>query len=225
MNQFILWVDHFTFSVVDGINHHPLQTILLYSFIAATGIWLIQKRPAALKWSLGILCLFFSMQVYIQFKTNRQQKLIVYNLSQHTAIDFMLGNQYQFIGDSVLLQDGFLRNFHLKPSRIAHRTYHSPMMQTSSGRFGYHINNKRIIHINQSYRYDSLASPLQADVVIVSGNPRLFINDLLKTIDCKLLVFDSSNPQWKVNLWKKDCERLQLNYFCTSEQGAFVMNL
>lgn len=225
MNQFILWIDHFTFSVVDGINLHPIQTILLYSFIAATGIWLIQKRPTALKWSLGILCLFFSFQVYVHFKTTRQQKLIVYNLSQHTAIDFMLGNQYQFIGDSVLLQDGFLRNFHLKPSRIAHRTYHSPLMQNSSGWFGYKINNKRIIHINQSYRYDSLAKPLQADVVIVSGNPRLFINDLLKTIDCKLLVFDSSNPQWKVNLWKKDCESLQRNYFCTSEQGAFVMNL
>lgn len=225
MNQFILWVDHFTFSVVDGINHHPAQTILLYLFIAATGIWLIQKRPTALKWSVSFLCLFFGIQVYLQYKTIRQQKLIVYNLSQHTAIDFMLGNQYQFIGDSVLLQDGFLRNFHLKPSRIAHRTYHSAIPNSSVAQHAYQINQKKIIHINQSYRYDSLAAPLFADVVIISGNPRLFINDLLKTIDCKLLVFDSSNPQWKVALWKKDCERLQLNYFCTSEQGAFVMNL
>ncbi len=225
MNQFILWVDHFTFAVVDGINHHPLQTILLYLFIAATAVWLIQKRPAALKWSAGFLCVFFGLQVYLQYKTMRQQKLIVYNLSQHTAIDFMLGNRYQFIGDSVLLQDGFLRNFHLKPSRIAHRTYHTPIRHNSVQQQAFEINQKKIIHINQSYRYDSLVTPLLADIVIVSGNPRLFINDLIKTINSKLFIFDSSNPQWKVNLWKKDCERLQLNYFCTSDRGAFVMNL
>jgi competence protein ComEC len=48
---------------------------------------------------------------------------------------------------------------------------------------------------------------------------------LLKTITPGLIIFDSSNPQWKVNLWKKDCERLHINCFSTSEQGAFVMSL
>jgi competence protein ComEC len=62
-------------------------------------------------------------------------------------------------------------------------------------------------------------------VVIISQNPKLYLNQLQKTINCKLLVFDSSNPQWKLKYWKADCEKLGINYFCTSEQGAFVMNL
>lgn len=225
MNGFITWVDHFSFAVTDGIQHHPLQTILLYAFTAAMGIWLLQKKVKALKWSLGFLVLFFMLQSFSLYQTKRQQKLIVYNLSQHTAIDLMLGDHHFFAGDPELLQDGFLRNFHLKPSRILHRTYHSPVLFASTKNNFYVINGKKIIHINQSYFYDSLAVRVKADVVIVSKNPRLFINDLLKTVDCKLLIFDSSNPQWKINLWKKDCERLHLNYFCTSEQGAFVMNL
>ncbi len=225
MNEFIIWADHFTFAVTDGIQHHPLQTILLYAFIASTGIWLLQKNTKALKWSAGFLAAFFLLQSVFVYQTGKQKKLIVYNLSQHTAIDFMLGSQYLFKGDSVLLQDGFLRNFHLKPSRILFHSYHSPMIPASMQNNSYSINGKKIIHINQSYVYDSLQPRIKADVLIISKNPRLYITDLLKTVDCKLVVFDSSNPQWKINLWKKDCERLQLNYFCTSEQGAFVMNL
>lgn len=223
MNQFILWVDHFTFAVVDGIQHSPIQTILLYLIIAASGVWLIQKKKTALKFTLLFILAFFAVQFYYQYSTSKQQKLVVYNLSQHTAIDFMLGKRYFFIGDSVLLQDGFLRNFHLKPSRIAHRTYEQPNITPKENRV-WTINNKTILHINQSYRYDSTAR-ITADVVIISNNPKLYLNQLQKTINCKLLVFDSSNPEWKLNYWKTDCEKLGIHYFCTSEQGAFVMNL
>lgn len=223
MNKFILWVDHFTFAVVDGIQHSPIQTILLYLIIAASGVWLIQKKKAALKFTLLFIALFFAVQFYYQYSISKQQKLVVYNLSQHTAIDFMLGKKYYFVGDSVLLKDGFLRNFHLKPSRIAHRTYHQQNITPKENNV-WTINNKTIVHINQSYRYDSTVK-IAADVVIISNNPKLYLNQLRKTIGCKLLVFDSSNPQWKLNYWKTDCEKLNIHYFCTSEQGAFVMNL
>ncbi len=223
MNSFITWVDAFSFAVTDGIQHNPLQTVLLYAFITATGVWFVQKNRRALKWSIGFLVLFFSLQSFYLYKTKKQKKLVVYNLSQHTAIDFMLGNQYHFIGDADLLQDGFLRNFHLKPSRIFFRTYHHPLITNNKHTFS--INGKKIVIINQSYRFTSGESRVKADAVIISKNPKLYIENLLKTFDCKLIIFDSSNPQWKVNLWKKDCQRLQVNYFHTGEQGAFVMNL
>lgn len=223
MNQFILWVDHFRFAVVDGIQHAPIQTILLYAIIAAAGIWLIEKNKIAFRWLLGFIVCFFAVQTFYRYQTMKQQKLIVYNLSQHTAIDLMLGDQYYFAGDAVLLQDGFLRNFHLKPSRIAHRTYHQPNINPTTNKT-WTVNNKTILHINQSYRYDS-TTKINADVVIISQNPKLYLNQLQKTINCKLLVFDSSNPQWKLKYWKADCQKLGINYFCTSEQGAFVMNL
>ncbi len=40
-------------------------------------------------------------------------------MQQHQAIDCINGNNYQFIGDSILLVDGVLQNFNLKPSRVA----------------------------------------------------------------------------------------------------------
>ena len=40
-------------------------------------------------------------------------------MPQHQAIDFVNGNNYKFFGDSILLEDGMLQNFHIKPGRIA----------------------------------------------------------------------------------------------------------
>lgn len=223
MNSFITWVDAFSFAVTDGIQHSPLQTVLLYAFIGTTGVWIVLKKRKALKWSLGFLVLFFSLQSFYLYKTIKQKKMIVYNLPQHTAIDFMVGHQYHFMGDADLLQDGFLKNFHLKPSRIFFRTYHHPLIVNNENTIA--INGKKIVIINQSYRFTTGESKIKADAIIISKNPKLYIENLVKTFDCKLIVFDSSNPQWKVNLWKKDCQRLQVNYFYTGEQGAFVMNL
>jgi competence protein ComEC len=225
MNGFITWVDHFSFAVTDGIMHTPLQTLLLYLFITATGIWLLNKNTKALKWSLICLVLFLGLQSFYAYNTMRQQKLVVYNLSQQAATDLMLGNRYLFTGDTVLLKDGFLRNFHLKPSRIVHRTYEQGLRPNLFSQTVYRINHKTIFFLQENYRFQPMEQKLKVDVLIVSHNPRLYIEYLLKAVDPKLIVFDSSNPQWKVKKWKEDCQRYQIPFFTTGEQGAFVMNL
>jgi competence protein ComEC len=136
-----------------------------------------------------------------------------------------MGKQYSFAGDSVLLQDGFLRNFHLKPARILYRTYHNPLPAQNSDLNCFTISGKKITLVTKPIQFVSTAKKLSADVVIISKNPKIYLENLIKVIDCKLIVFDSSNPEWKVKYWKKDCERLQLTSFYTKQKGAFVLNL
>lgn len=225
MNDFITWVDHFSFAVTDGIMHTPLQTITLYFFITATAIWLLNKNTKALKWSLLCLVLFFGLQSFYFYNTRKQKKLVVYNLSQHAATDLMLGDSYLFTGDTILLKDGFLRNFHLKPSRISFRTYEQSLTPNLFSNAVYRINNKTILFLHDNFWFQELPQKIKADVVIVSHNPKLYIQYLLKSIEPKLIVFDSSNPTWKIKKWKEDCKRFQIPFYTTGEQGAFVMNL
>lgn len=225
MNGFITWVDDFSFAVTDGIMHTPLQTTMLYLFIAATAIWLLNKNTKAVKWGLICLILFFGLQSYYQYQTKKQQKLVVYNLSQHSAVDFMLGDSYLFTGDTVLLKDGFLRNFHLKPSRITNRVYGHALTPNLFSQSVYRINNKTILFLHENYWFQENTDKMKVDVLIVSHNPKLYMEYLLKAIEPKLIVFDSSNPQWKIKKWKEDCQRFQIPFFTTGEQGAFVMNL
>ena len=226
LNDYILWLNRFRFSVQDGIYHTPVQTMLLYLFIGCMGIWLLRRKPKAVPFALASLLAFFLLKNLNLAQTHRQQRLIVYNLSQHQAIDLYAGKQHFFRGDSVLLQDGFLRNFHLKPARIFYGTYHSPVQVLPAEPSIISWNSRTIAFLNgtQQLSKNPPVAPIKTNLVVVSKNPKTSIATLLQHFDTELIVFDSSNPKWKVERWKKDCDSLGVAHFSTVHQGAFVMN-
>jgi competence protein ComEC len=79
--------------------------------------------------------------------------------------------------------------------------------------------------INETKYFFPLENKVPVDLLLVSGNPKLYFTQLTKTFSVKQVVFDSSCPFWKTNLWKKDCDSLHIPYHDVSEKGAFVMSL
>lgn len=172
--------------------------------------------------TLTVLIILFSVDNY---KEDRQQKLIVYNIPQHTAIDFISGTGYSFIGDTSILSDNFLQNFHLKPARTLHQVEAaSPLYGMTPSYPFIQFFDKKILLIDQPLLFTSVTK-IPVDVIIISKNPRIYINDLVNAFDCKQFVFDASNPAWKINLWKKDCDNLHLRHHSTAENGAFELDL
>lgn len=118
MNKFILWVNELPFAVWDKIPANIFTTWLLYATVIFFAAWLMNKNTRVLQGALACLGGFLLAHAIINWQVKSQQKIIVYNVPQRQAIDFVQGNNYLFIGDSILLQDGLLQNFHLKPGRI-----------------------------------------------------------------------------------------------------------
>jgi len=85
--------------------------------------------------------------------------------------------------------------------------------------------SKRILAINKTKYFPFLENKIPVDLLLVSGNPKLYFNQLTKTFSLKQVVFDGSCPAWKINYWKKDCDSLHIPYHDVSEKGAFVMSL
>ena len=227
MNKIILWFNGLPFAVWDGIASSFASTIILYVLVLSIGYWLLYKNKPAFKLSIIILLSFIAITGYSSWQKGIQQKMVVYNVPQHQAIDIINGNDYKFIGDSVLLQDGMLQNFHLKPGRIAlqlHKRVEAFPALYSKNNF-YQFGNKKILLFDQSKVYEPGPEKINIDCIIISKNPRLYINQLAQVFNCKLIVFDGSNSLWKIGKWKKDCEQLLLPYYSIPEKGAFIMDL
>lgn len=225
MNGFIEKVNSFPYAVYDGIQNSLEQTILLYLAIVSISLWLLHKTKPALFAGLAAMFVFIVMDAFENFGLRRQEKVIVYNMPQHQAIDFISGKQYAFIGDSTLLQDGYLRNFHLKPSRTLHRI--SPANNLTGLYIGYpfvQFYEKRILLIDKPFKFES-DHKMYVDLIIISHNPRLYISQIAAVFKCSLYVFDGSNSTWKINQWKKDCDSLHLRNYSTADSGALVLNL
>jgi competence protein ComEC len=227
MNKIILWVDSLPFTLWDKIPATVLTTWLLYCTVIGASLWLLHANKNWLKFSMCSLLAFVSVHAYNNWQIQNQQKLIVYNVGQHKAIDFIKGNNYQFIGDSILLEDGLLQNFHLKPGRVAlqlnNRT-DSLQQFLGNGNFC-QFGNQKIVMIDTFLSWEATTKPIDVDLVIVSKNPKLYINQLVKFFNCKQVVFDASNSMWKIEKWKQECDKLHLQHYSIPEKGAFIVDL
>lgn len=225
MNSFIEYVNGFPYAVYEGIQNNLAETVLLYVFIAGTAYWLMYKTRQYLFIGLAAMFIFVLIDGDENYQLRQQEKVVVYNIPQHTAVDFIAGKEYAFTGDTAMLDDDYLRNFYLKPSRALYGT--NAVNNLPGLYLGYpfiQFKSKRILVVDKPFTFASPAK-IALDMIVVSRNPRIRIADLANAFNCRQYVFDGSNSTWKINQWKRDCDSLHLQYFITADNGAYEMNL
>ncbi|HEV7333430.1 MAG TPA: ComEC/Rec2 family competence protein [Flavisolibacter sp.] len=221
MNSYIEGLDRLPFATWNLLSISILQTVLLLIFALSFSYWLMEKQRLQARAAFASLALFMLLRGISFYEAYAQKKLVVYNVPKHPAIDIINGRNYAFLGDSLLLYDGFERNFHLQPSRILHRV--SPVATDVSSK-SFSIGGKQILLLDDALPFAQASPKQQIDVLILSKNPKLYISRLLHSFQLKQVVIDGSVPPWKAALWKKDCDSLQIPVYDVSEKGAFVTN-
>jgi competence protein ComEC len=226
MNSYIESVEALPYSLWDGLQITILQAVVLFFLIAGWSYWLLEKSRQGFYTGFVALLAFVMLRSSSFLQSTKQKKIIVYNVPQRQAIDFVDGRNYYFHGDADLLKDDFLRNFHLKPSRILHRITPKESIGNLYNRENYFLYyNKRILLLDETVSFQQPENKIPVDLLLISKNPRLYFNTLSRTFDIKQVVFDGSVPAWKMRYWKKDCDSLGIPYHDVNEKGAFVMNL
>ena len=227
MNSVILWVGSLSYAVWENIPSTSATTWLLYAVVIGLGMWLLTKSKIALSLAVYSFSGFVLLFLYGNWSAKNQHKIIVYNVPQHQAIDFITGKSYQFLGDSILLVDGALQNFHLKPARIAYQISKSfdTINVNSPQKIFYQFGNKKVLVIDKPVLYEPLQQKIDVDIIVISKNPKLYISQLANVFNCKLYIFDASNSVWKIDQWQKDCSELHLRTYSVPEKGAFVLDL
>jgi competence protein ComEC len=226
MNALIEFFNKLPLSLIDKIYATAFTTWALYGFVFLLAAALLRRHKTLLKISFAFLLLFAGVWAYGKIILAKQKKIIVYNVSRHTAIDFVSNNKYWFYGDNEFKVDGALQNFNLKPARVSMQVEQSKdtlNTLTNSGRL-WQFYNKKIIVIDSTVQFESIITKLKIDILLICNKPKINISEIVSAITPTIIVFDASNSLWKIAQWKKECEVLHLQYFITGEQGAFVMD-
>jgi competence protein ComEC len=226
MNLYISTVESLPGSLWDGLHMGLGQAIILIIFIAGMGCWLMEKSKYGFFISVVSVIAFLILGKWHGRQVAFQQKIIVYNIPGHRAIDFVSGSKYFFWGDTALEAKDFLRNFHLRPARVESQAKAASSLEALQLSHNYgQFAGLKILFINRYISYTGIRSNPGFDLIIVSNNPKLYIKQLASAVRFKQMVFDSSVPSWRLKYWKKDCDSLAIPYHDVSEKGAFVMRV
>ncbi len=212
-------------ALTDHINLSIPILVLIYLLITSAAAWLIWKR-ATYRWaSIVSLCSMLALHSIHQRNYQQQFQLVVCNLPKTGLAMITEGRHFALIGDSVIWQDAQLYQQYVRPIRTHYQVKPGKL---SSVKWEHNLlssSTKSVVFMHQANLSNPPARPQKIDALIITGNPKLYIKDLVQVFSPEVIVFDSSNPQWKINYWKKDCDKLHLRHHSVPEKGAFVMDL
>jgi competence protein ComEC len=171
----------------------------------------------------------------------QQQKVIVYQINQHAAIDVISGDKSFFLADSALFHDRQALDFNISGNRIFQGIKHVdvqslfPIKETVIHNSAAHISliepgflafgKKRIVILSGSFGTYSPAKPFDVEVLILSQNPKQDISVLSSQFNFRELVFDASNSWWNIQKWRSYCDSTGIPYHDVKNQGFYELDL
>ncbi len=226
MNLYVERIEALSYSVWEGLQVSLVQASLLILFTMGISYWLLERSTAGVKLGIFALLGFVVLRSLSFIQTSQQQKIIVYNVPQKRAIDFVNSRHYLFIGDSDLVVNEFARKFHLEPSRVLFRAKQTKALSNLLVDKNFvDYQGKHILLLDNPVSFVPQQPKPVIDLLVISKNPKLYIKTLATALDIKQVVVDGSVPAWRSSHWKKDCDSLSIPWHDVTVKGAFVMKL
>jgi len=232
MNKSIGFIEGLPYAVSRGIDINLLETVLIYIFIFALMLLFFKKAKRYAFVALTMLLLLFTSFTFKSYKHARQKKFIVYAIPKTSAYEFINGSKQLIIADSSLAKDankfGFhIQNHHTKCGITTQcfanvtENYNNEDLLLIKQQGFIQFMNRRMAVVSKWQRNSCMAVRIKLDYLILSKNVKLSISDVLKVFDAKVIIFDSSNSEWKANKWETECKMLHRAYYNVVKNGAF----
>ncbi len=215
---------------IDNIQLDFIAIILWYG-ILVSGILFLKTRKRLPLLALMSFILFLIVKSGLGHIMELQQKQItIYQLSGHTAIDFVSGKHLYSLMDGNLAAkpktlDYKIGNYrrYLNPELIEPVTTSNTNDQPL-GLWMFH--GKRLLLIKDSIGDNLSANAcIKADIVIVTMNSVDHLKQFMSYVDFELLVIDGSNSRKKANRLEKQALELDLEVHNSWNMGYKRINL
>jgi competence protein ComEC len=232
LNSSVKWMEQLPFALIEKISISVFETWLIYIAIVTFLFYLSKRKFMYLIISLVMTMCILCYQVVQQHSEFKQRQLIVYNISKTSAIDFVNGKQNVLYTDSLFATNESRLMFHVKhnwwdlgllASKIVVADYENSFVKIKNDfiQFG----RKRIKIINKKNEVDDEnKNAITLDYIILSGNPKISIENIVEKFKPTNIIFDSSNSQKQIEKWTIACKRLNVGYYSVENSGAFILN-
>ena len=239
INAVVLFIDQLNFSVINGISITIFETWIIYVAMFLIIAFLVQRRAVHLHLALCCLIVVTATQFYEAFTISNQKQFIVYQVKNHTAVNFIDGKNNHFITDTALINNRSAMLFHVVHHWWDAGVYDSEpyKLVNANNRKSKPVNfyqaenyiqfyNKKIMLLDSTFNKQRIHTdvPFILDYLIAGINSTKALNNLDSKIKIRQLIIDTSNDYKSSKLLKKYCNKNGIPFYDVNEQGAFVCN-
>lgn len=231
VNDSLFFIQKLPLSLIKGIWISAFSAFLVYVSIGFLIHAINSRKGSSLLKSAGILLVCFIALAMQKSQLINNKKIVIYDIYKKTAINFINNNtSYALINNDLSAQNYNYASENFKYSQHVNKSEFIHINETNKEDEVFFIQNnfiqfydKRLYILNADSQFQK--DPLEIDYLIICGNPRLTMTQLLANFKFSKIIFDSSNSRYKVENWVKYCQENSLPYHYTATNGAWILNI
>ena len=230
MDEGLFYIEKLPYASFSSYNSF-LFYVTVYLIILGLALSFQYRSKRILYLSLGFLFLLISYQSLSSIHSEEEKSITFYSLRKNTAFGFFSrGDTYLF---SDLDSANNTLSFSVRPSVDAKSdkarylklnqsmTNNIVLAQNKFFQFG----NWKMMIWDKELNDISFSKPVKVDVLLLSGRPKVKLNELVKRVKFKVLMIDATNPDYLINQWVREASDLSLNYYVLKKNPAYSITL
>jgi len=231
LNKIVVSISQLPGAVQNQLYFPWPKVFLVYLLILLLYMMIMKKNIRYLLAVLGSSIVLFSYQTVLKAKHLQQNRVIIYAIRGHTAVDFIRGLQDILLVDSSLftqprLLDLSIKNYHIRHGLITslaklNSTINKPWIQYQCGLTNYGHQQFFILDLKQQY-FPDLKRKIKINSLIYRGNRFISLFEIMKSFQFKQVILDGSTSNWVNRKIIAECKMLNIRYFNLRNKGAFV---
>ncbi len=229
MNWCIQTIQDFPISVIKGLWFTDAEFYVIMAVVLTFGFLLETRKIRWTMYSLGFIIILAVISLYHHWQSAQQKQVVIYSLSNTSAIDFINGQtvttfqsdnlsakNYEFAAQSHHWQ----MNVKTVDTIAFAENLDKPFLKKQANLIQFY--DKTFLIINNKIK--PTATKIEVDYLILINNPKTKIADLTNAFTFKKVIFDGSNKYWQIKNWKEECEALNIDYQDVRNDFAFVLD-
>jgi len=233
LNAFISSLEHWPGAVSRNIYISQPQMIILILLSILISIMFITRKSKLAFVNLVLIIAFLVFDIY---QKKLPDQFIVYQTGKYDYISFVHKNYELALTDADVLEYPDMVDFQTLEHRIKQHAHQRKLVDITKNVedeipylfhyqnfVGFHGLRFAIIHpdiVSQEFE-DSI----EVDYLIISGNPTLDLEKLLRTYHCDKVIIASSNTTWNIKKWNEYLKSKGIDVFDVKRENAYVLDI
>lgn len=227
LNTMVFTLEGFPFSLTEDVYISASQCILLIALILMVIAMFQYRRYQYLLLSFFIAICYACLQWVHHIREVKVQRITVYKVPGHSALDLIDQGQAFFLSDTLLGGDEQKIRYHVTPNRVMAGVLKVRAEAPASREFrgGRLIiwKGRRILQI-RSPDYE-LPHFLEADWVIIGNNALTEVARLRERVAFRKVVLDTSNTFFFATRFLEEAKLYKLDVHSVWHRGAFTLKI
>jgi competence protein ComEC len=216
MNNFVSWISNQEDFLFTEISLSLTLMFIIYLVIIFGISFFINRKPKRLVYVLISIIILQGFLLYEDHQQRNKDEFIVFHKSRNTIIGERRGAYLSIRHD---LDSTFINQLNAITAYKVNQNVKVNTVENIPNIFTFR--NQKVLVVDSLGVYK--ISDFKNQIILLKQSPKINLERLIKKLTPKQIIADGSNYKSYVKRWKATSEKLDIPFYDTSKNGAFIL--